>query len=67
MTAEAIFNDLKLTAFKKVYGEHSLTVGEVVCFLLGVAIIVAGHKAKIPSSMKLPLGLIVIGIGEVVF
>jgi len=67
MGTEAVYNDVKVTAHKKVWGEHSLTVGEIVLFLLGVALIFGGTKVGVPSKYTLPMGLVLIGIGQAVF
>jgi len=64
---EAKYNDAKVVAHKKVWGDHSLTVGEIVMFLLGVAMIYAGTKAGVPKEYTLPAGLVLIGIGQAVF
>jgi len=64
---EAAYNDVKLTAYKKVYGDHSLTVGEIFMFLIGVAVIVAGQRAGVPGKWKLHIGLAIIGLGQALF
>lgn len=70
MTEESLkgmYAQAKMTGHKKVAGEHSLTVGEIVFTLLGVLIIFYGARANIPSKYRLPLGLAVVFMGEWVF
>jgi len=66
-SVEAIYNDLKTTGHKKVAGEHSLTVGEIVFTLLGIALMFYGTKAGLRKGWCLPAGLVMIFIGEWVF
>lgn len=67
MDLKAEYEKAKMTGHKKVAGEHSLSVGEIVFTLLGILIIAFGAKAKIPAKYRLPLALCVIFIGEWVF
>lgn len=64
---EAVYNEMGVTSHKKVWGDHSLTVGEIVCWLLAVAIVLYGTKVKIPAGMKVWVALAVAGIGQALF
>ena len=67
MDAKAMYVQAKAKGHEKVAGEHSLTVGEIVFTILGILVIAFGAKAKIPAKYRLPLGLMVIFMGEWVF
>jgi len=67
MELKAEFEKAKRKGYEKVAGEHSLTVGEIVFTILGILLIAFGAKANIPAKYRLPLGLMVIFIGEWVF
>lgn len=64
---KAMYAKAKMMGHRKVAGEHSLTIGEIVFTLLGVLIIFYGAKANIPAKFRLPLGLAVIFMGEWIF
>jgi len=49
--------------YKKIWGEHSLTIGEILGVAIGVAIIILNPFGK----WSLWLGLIVIGISMAIF
>jgi len=67
MEVKAMMEQAKMTGHKKVAGEKSLTIGEIVFTILGILIILYGTKAKIPAKFRLPLGLAVIFMGEWIF
>lgn len=64
---KAQITKMKLKGHEKVAGEHSLSIGEIVLTIIGILIIVFGTKAKIPKKWCLPLGILVIFMGEWVF
>jgi len=64
---KAMYARAKLEGHKKVAGENSLTVGEIVFTILGVLIFMYGTRANIPKKYQLPLGFAIICIGEWVF
>lgn len=66
-TLKAELQKAKMQGHVKVAGEHSLTVGEIVFTLIGILIIAFGAKANIPAKYRLPLGLMVIFMGEWIF
>ena len=67
MEVKAMYEQAKMTGHQKVAGKHSLTIGEIVFTILGILIILFGTRAKIPKKFGLPLGLMVIFMGEWVF
>ena len=67
MNLKAMYEQAKMKGHKKVAGEHSLTVGEIVFTILGVLIFMYGGKANIPAKYRMPLGFAVICMGEWIF
>ena len=70
MTEESLrglYAKAKIEGHKKVAGENSLTVGEIVFTILGVLCILYGAKANVPAKYRLPLGIAIIFMGEWVF
>jgi len=64
---KAKIEQAKLYGHKKVAGEHSLSIGEIVFTVIGILIIVYGTRANIPPKYKLGLGLAVVFMGEWIF
>ena len=54
---------VKTYAYKKIWGEHSLTIGELVAFLIGLALIYFKWLGK----WSFWIGVIVIFIGMMFF
>ncbi len=54
---------VKTYAYKKIWGEHSLTIGELVAFLIGIAIIHFHWLGK----WSFWIGIIVILLGMMFF
>ncbi|MBA7493941.1 hypothetical protein ES702_04507 [subsurface metagenome] len=67
MSLREVYTQAKMSGHKKVAGEHSLTVGEIVFTILGVLCIFYGARANIPTKYRLPLGIAVIFMGEWIF
>ena len=63
----AMYEQAKMAGHKKVAGEHSLSLGEIVFTILGILIILYGAKAKVPASFRLPLGMAIVFMGEWMF
>jgi len=64
---KAMYEKAKMAGHRKVAGEHSLSLGEIVFTILGILIILYGAKAKIPASFRLPLGMGLVFMGEWMF
>ena len=67
MNIKSMYAQAKIKGHEKVYGENSLTVGEIVFTIAGVLIFMYGAKINIPAKLRMPLGLAVIVLGEAVF
>ena len=52
---------------KKIWGKHSLTVGELIFTVLGVILILFGTKLGLKNKIAKPLGIALIFIGEALF
>lgn len=64
---KALYAKAKMTGHKKVAGEHSLTVGEIVFTIIGILCIFYGAKANVPTKYRMPLGIAIIFMGEWMF
>jgi len=64
---KAMYAKAKIKGHEKIWGENSLTVGEIVFTIAGVLIFMYGGKVNIPAKYRMPLGFAVILIGEAVF
>jgi len=60
---DALRNKIEIEGFPK----RTITIGEFIFFLIGLLLIFFGGKVKIPDKLKLPVGLGVIFLGEVLF
>jgi len=67
MDLKGMYAQAKMTGHKKVAGEHSLSVGEIVFTLIGILIFFYGARVNIPAKYRLPLGAAVVFAGEWIF
>jgi hypothetical protein len=54
---------VKTYAYKKIWGEHSLTIGELLCFILGLVLM----WFKWLGNWSFLIGLIIIFVGMMLF
>ena len=54
---------VKTFAYKKIWGEHSLSIGELLCFILGLVLI----WFRWLGSWSFWVGLIIIFVGMMLF
>ena len=64
----AMYEQAKMAGHKKVAGEHSLSLGEIVFTIIGILVILyVAKKTKVPAKFALPLGIAIIFMGEWMF
>ena len=65
---KAKYVEAKNLGHKKVAGEHSLTIGEIVFTIIGILVILyVAKETKVPAKFALPLGIAIIFMGEWMF
>jgi len=64
---QGVLNQAKTAGRKKLVGERSLTLGELIATILGILLIVFGTKIGLKKAYCLPLGVGLIFFGELAF